>query len=281
MIEIKYDLMIIDSIDKEELKELFNNVNVEYKEHEDEFFVTIDSMQKYKTISAVLCRHIINIKWEECFEEVFEEIFKKDYDSILEIQKQEINKIKNYKRLEILTKKTIDEYLTVKDNETLNISSFLMFNMDGFEEYLKAELLNIDFESLEIDDEIKNELIEQWERKGIFLKDYKYLYILKKNDSYVLFNTKGQEISFKDFTDKMGFNVENSMNIKNEVSKYLTMILNISSFMDSKKIYIDEIECKELADLLCSNISFEGNHAQISLSSRNMIIKMLDGLRGM
>ena len=73
------------------------------------------------------------------------------------------------------------------------------------------------------------------------------------------------------FVSQMGFEIANISNIKNEKSKYLTMILNISRYFNTEKIYVDEKECKEIADLLVSNTSFEGNHAQIILSTKDKI----------
>lgn len=276
MIEINFNLKIINSITPESLQMKLDEAKINYEIEDDEFTVNIDSIALCKKINAIIAKEIVDIKWDECFEDAFEEVFNEEYDKLLDSQKRELEEIKNCKRLEILVRKTVEDYLSIQDNETINFSSFLMFNMDGFEDYLKNELKNVTFETIKITDELKADLIKEWIKRGIYPEDYKTLFVLKNGNSYALFNSKKDEITYEKFTKEMGFEIENANNIKNENSKYLTIILNISSYLGTSKIYIDQTNCEDLANLLVSNISFDGNNAQIALSSFESIKKMMD-----
>lgn len=279
MINIKYNLIIVDDDIQELTSELINK-NIHYELNEDnEILIEINSIEVIKKVIAAISTIIIDKKWNECIDEIFAEIFHMEYEDLSKNQKDEVDSIKHFKRLEILTKKTIQEFLLVPDNEYLNIKTFIMFNMDGFEEYLKDELKNINFQTID-NDSIKKQLTSIWEHRGIHVDNYKYLYVLKEDGYYQLFNKQKEEITFEYFLNEMGFSIDNVSSIRNENNKYLTMILNISVFFGTKTIYIDEENCKELADLLCSNSSFSGNKAQINLSTRNMILQMLDASRG-
>ena len=274
MIKISYNLEIIDDTYGDKLQETLEDEGISFdSKSSDDFIITIDSIEKYKKIQHILARHLIDIKWEEVIEDVFYDVFNMYYEDLNDFEKNTVEAVKNFKRLEIVTKKTLDEYMCIKDNNSISIGTFSMFNMDGFEDMLKNEFINVDFETIHMKDTFKDKLVKEWKNRGILLEDYKEMYILKdkEHNSFYLFNQKNNPVTYEMFVSQMGFEIANISNIKNEKSKYLTMILNISRYFNTEKIYVDEKECKEIADLLVSNTSFEGNHAQIILSSKDKI----------
>lgn len=274
MIKISYNLEIIDDTYGDKLQERLEDKGISFdSKSSDDFIITIDSIEKYKKIQHILARHLIDIKWEEVIEDVFYDVFNMYYEDLNDFEKNTVEAVKNFKRLEIVTKKTLDEYMCIKDNNSISIGTFSMFNMDGFEDMLKNEFINVDFETIHMKDAFKDKLVKEWKNRGILLEDYKEMYILKdkEHNSFHLFNQKNNPVTYDMFVSQMGFEIANIANIKNEKSKYLTMILNISRYFNTEKIYVDERECKEIADLLVSNTSFEGNHAQIILSTKDKI----------
>ena len=274
MIKISYNLEIIDDTYGDKLQERLEDEGISFdSKSSDDFIITIDSIEKYKKIQHILARHLIDIKWEEVIEDVFYDVFNMYYEDLNDFEKNTVEAVKNFKRLEIVTKKTLDEYMCIKDNNSISIGTFSMFNMDGFEDMLKNEFINVDFETIHMKDAFKDKLVKEWKNRGILLEDYKEMYILKdkEHNSFHLFNQKNNPVTYDMFVSQMGFEIANIANIKNEKSKYLTMILNISRYFNTEKIYVDERECKEIADLLVSNTSFEGNHAQIILSTKDKI----------
>lgn len=274
MIKISYNLEIIDDTYGDKLQERLEDEGISFdSKSSDDFIITIDSIEKYKKIQHILARHLIDIKWEEVIEDVFYDVFNMYYEDLNDFEKNTVEAVKNFKRLEIVTKKTLDEYMCIKDNNSISIGTFSMFNMDGFEDMLKNEFINVDFETIHMKDAFKDKLVKEWKNRGILLEDYKEMYILKdkEHNSFHLFNQKNNPVTYDMFVSQMGFEIANIANIKNEKSKYLTMILNISRYFNTEKIYVDEKECKEIADLLVSNTSFEGNHAQIILSTKDKI----------
>ena len=274
MIKISYNLEIIDDTYGDKLQERLEDEGISFdSKSSDDFIITIDSIEKYKKIQHILARHLIDIKWEEVIEDVFYDVFNMYYEDLNDFEKNTVEAVKNFKRLEIVTKKTLDEYMCIKDNNSISIGTFSMFNMDGFEDMLKNEFINVDFETIHMKDAFKDKLVKEWKNRGILLEDYKEMYLLKdkEHNSFQLFNQKNNPVTYDMFVSQMGFEIANIANIKNEKSKYLTMILNISRYFNTEKIYVDERECKEIADLLVSNTSFEGNHAQIILSTKDKI----------
>lgn len=274
MIKISYNLEIIDDTYGDKLQERLEDEGISFdSKSSDDFIITIDSIEKYKKIQHILARHLIDIKWEEVIEDVFYDVFNMYYEDLNDFEKNTVEAVKNFKRLEIVTKKTLDEYMCIKDNNSISIGTFSMFNMDGFEDMLKNEFINVDFETIHIKDAFKDKLVKEWKNRGILLEDYKEMYILKdkEHNSFHLYNQKNNPVTYNMFVSQMGFEIANIANIRNEKSKYLTMILNISRYFNTEKIYVDERECKEIADLLVSNTSFEGNHAQIILSTKDKI----------
>ena len=274
MIKISYNLEIIDDTYGDKLQERLEDEGISFdSKSSDDFIITIDSIEKYKKIKHILARHLIDIKWEEVIEDVFYDVFNMYYEDLNDFEKNTVEAVKNFKRLEIVTKKTLDEYMCIKDNNSISIGTFSMFNMDGFEDMLKNEFINVDFETIHMKDAFKDKLVKEWKNRGILLEDYKEMYLLKdkEHNSFQLFNQKNNPVTYDMFVSQMGFEIANIANIKNEKSKYLTMILNISRYFNTEKIYVDERECKEIADLLVSNTSFEGNHAQIILSTKDKI----------
>jgi hypothetical protein len=274
MIKISYNLEIIDDTYGDKLQERLEDEGISFdSKSSDDFIITIDSIEKYKKIQHILARHLIDIKWEEVIEDVFYDVFNMYYEDLNDFEKNTVEAVKNFKRLEIVTKKTLDEYMCIKDNNSISIGTFSMFNMDGFEDMLKNEFINVDFETIHMKDAFKDKLVKEWKNRGILLEDYKEMYILKdkEHNSFHLYNQKNNPVTYNMFVSQMGFEIANIANIRNEKSKYLTMILNISRYFNTEKIYVDERECKEIADLLVSNTSFEGNHAQIILSTKDKI----------
>ena len=277
MIKVQYKLEIINDLTFDKFKQDLVDKNMEFKQQDnDEFIVTIDSIEKYKIISNILTRHIIDIKWDECFEKVVWDNLGKEFDNLSDTEKTEILKVKDFKRLFVITKKAIDAYLSVSDNESINLSSFAMFNMEGFEDYVAEEIGELPFELFNEIDEQKAEFIEIWEERGIKTKNYDTLFVFKDGNTYALYNRVGHKITYQEFTETMGFSVEGNNNLRNENSKYLTMILNLSAYLDTKVIYIDGNICKDLANLLVSNSSFKGNRAKVSLNNEKTMRQLMD-----
>ena len=174
MIKISYNLEIIDDTYGDKLQERLEDEGISFdSKSSDDFIITIDSIEKYKKIQHILARHLIDIKWEEVIEDVFYDVFNMYYEDLNDFEKNAIETVKNFKRLEIVTKKTLDEYMCIKDNNSISIGTFLMFNMDGFEDMLKNEFINVDFEAIHVKDKFKDKLVKEWKIRGILLEDYK------------------------------------------------------------------------------------------------------------